>query len=635
MAEIQSRIGSSLSQGPSLLAIMKRKIPFVEARSQSSLTPRIRTNTVTPIITDQLPNLKPNPVTKTEQKKTKPKHTESPTTKIPKPEEPKTIVFDDRRLRASWGSNIAQVQPGLRNDSLFCWLNSVVHALTFIAPFANLMLDKHHSSLCHVPAGKCPCCSVEKLTTGILMKQRNVREDGIILRQTRAISKQFNPHTMHDAHECVRELLERFSEAELAKYKGLDFASKNTTSIGRIFSGQKLTEVKGACGHRTYSHQLFSDLFINLEGSNHQEHSVPSGIKRGMDKDQISGWQCAECKRTCNAVKQEKIYQAPLVLTTVINRFAYNPRLGRTAKISKPVAVPETMNLSPDITADQIPVAYNLVAAICHEGSGPARGHYTCYARGPNGAWLSLDDTSVYQTNFKKMRQSGLEKEAYVLFYQRQDVASSTPKPDLRRSMEAKTGEDIGAPVRRQSAGPPSPLVQMKQKLRASWELITGTVTPRETTPEPVIPQTAQSTSKTDPTDSLPTPQVSPVGVAKRRLSVDPKPEPKRIKGMTGSNAMPVAPRERLSIPQGSSEQDLHLGVATWEGIDTHVISVKRAGMIKLLNKRRRAAKDDIEYDKGHVKKAKVKKDYTKDQKKDLFKIFANTASHRVAATDN
>ena len=60
-----------------------------------------------------------------------------------------------------------------------------------------------------------------------------------------------------------------------------------------------------------------------------------------------------------------------------------------------------------------------------HSGATVHSGHYTAYARAPNGVWHNMDDECVDMVKL----QSVLRANAYMLFYQRVQPAAQKKPP--------------------------------------------------------------------------------------------------------------------------------------------------------------------------------------------------------------
>ncbi|XP_073447803.1 ubiquitin carboxyl-terminal hydrolase 4 [Aquarana catesbeiana] len=137
-------------------------------------------------------------------------------------------------------------------------------------------------------------------------------------------------------------------------------------------------------------------------------------------------WYCPQCRKHQRATKKFDLWALPKILVVHLKRFSYNRywRDKLDAVVEFPIRNLIMSEFVCDPTAD--PYIYDLVAVSNHYG-GMGGGHYTAYAKNQDtGQWYYFDDSSVSPASEDQI----VTKAAYVLFYQRQDGASTkSPSP--------------------------------------------------------------------------------------------------------------------------------------------------------------------------------------------------------------
>ena len=77
-----------------------------------------------------------------------------------------------------------------------------------------------------------------------------------------------------------------------------------------------------------------------------------------------------------------------------------------------------------DCDAEGISTVYDLYAITNHFGSLNG-GHYTAFAKNPDGNWYNFNDSAVGGASGTQLRSSA----AYLLFYRRRDDPGKPKKP--------------------------------------------------------------------------------------------------------------------------------------------------------------------------------------------------------------
>ncbi|XP_023058519.1 ubiquitin carboxyl-terminal hydrolase 11 isoform X2 [Piliocolobus tephrosceles] len=157
-------------------------------------------------------------------------------------------------------------------------------------------------------------------------------------------------------------------------------------------------------------------------------------------------WYCPSCKQHQLATKKLDLWMLPEILIIHLKRFSYT-KFSRE-KLDTLVEFPirdldfSEFVIQPQNESNPELYKYDLIAVSNHYG-GMRDGHYTTFAcNKDSGQWHYFDDNSVSPVNENQIES----KAAYVLFYQRQDVA---------RRLLSPAGSS-GAPASPACSSPPS-----------------------------------------------------------------------------------------------------------------------------------------------------------------------------------
>jgi len=343
---------------------------------------------------------------------------------------------------------VRRVGAGLKNLGNTCFLNAVLQCLSYTPPLANLCLRRHHSQRCHAP-GFCAYCELEKHVVVALARSGGALVPQAIMRNLRAISRQFRVGRQEDAHELLRTLLDAMQAASLAAAlgtggggaatKGVPAALAETSDLHQIFGGRLRSRVQcGRCGVPSDTHDPFLDLSLELT----RAASVGAALRKFTAVEVLDGknaYRCSACNQLCAARKSLCIAALPPVLTLQLKRFG-----SRGGKISGHIAFDAALDLRPFSCAGAVAtpsaLPYELYAVLVHVGHSVHSGHYYAFVRAPNGLWHCLDDDRVRQVSLGSV----LKAHAYLLFYIRAKPleyrADAPPLANGDASMHASNG---------------------------------------------------------------------------------------------------------------------------------------------------------------------------------------------------
>lgn len=213
--------------------------------------------------------------------------------------------------------------------------------------------------------------------------------------------------------------------------KTLDFASRQTTMVHRVFGGNLRQQIVcSKCKRPSNTYEPLLVLSLDVMSTLEQSFS------RLTSRDMLQGrnrYKCEHCKSLQDARKQTSIHDAPQTLVVHFKRFQFSLH---SSKVNKHVQYPAELNLTPFMSSGRPSPRYSLAAVVVHSGGGVNSGHYYAFGRAPDGAWYEYDDSTVTKVSV----QQALRQQAYMLVYladqegstgQRQPVsAASAPVTD-------------------------------------------------------------------------------------------------------------------------------------------------------------------------------------------------------------
>jgi hypothetical protein len=145
-----------------------------------------------------------------------------------------------------------------------------------------------------------------------------------------------------------------------------------------------------------------------------------SAVSRKEDMCGANQYNCDNCGRNQDAVKESLLEELPEILLITLLRFDHTPE-----KVCSVVEIPPSLSLSPSPGApeEQAAVQYELFGVVTHEGRTRQSGHYYSFVRQLNEThWLRCDDSKVSGSSFQRAvnPESPTEHETpYLLFYMR------------------------------------------------------------------------------------------------------------------------------------------------------------------------------------------------------------------------
>ena len=139
-----------------------------------------------------------------------------------------------------------------------------------------------------------------------------------------------------------------------------------------------------------------------------------------VDNEQ-KGYVCEKCHKTTNAVKRNYIMRAPETLLVHLKKFRFNGT--SSSKMKQAVSYPMFLDLTEYCDKEtiqsreiQLPLKYQLISVVVHEGRSLSSGHYITHCKQPDGSWATYDDEYINKITERDVLR---EPNAYYLIYTR------------------------------------------------------------------------------------------------------------------------------------------------------------------------------------------------------------------------
>ncbi|KAF2262905.1 cysteine proteinase [Lojkania enalia] len=166
--------------------------------------------------------------------------------------------------------------------------------------------------------------------------------------------------------------------------------------------------------------------FISIPINQHDHDSVSAAIHRHMQPSALGLLQCTTCNANQQFTDHHAIIAAPEYLRIKLN-IVYHDAAGNVHKITNPIALDKTLDLTQYQTDRSTPLKYKLISVIQHSGQGLQSGHYAATVKGRAGVAV-VDDGVVRDVAERRLRDNpmvwggagkGMRFQAVVLMYVR------------------------------------------------------------------------------------------------------------------------------------------------------------------------------------------------------------------------
>ncbi|KAK9458567.1 uncharacterized protein V1516DRAFT_682507 [Lipomyces oligophaga] len=393
--------------------------------------------------------------------------------------EPDNELFPRHSLPLEWTKRYPSV-PGLINNGVTCYMNSVLQVLLHVPALVDYLLSGHKAI--HASASQnCMMCTFRVLaeecysSTSPSSKRRKPIHPRFILKKLRAGGARFSDHRQEDAHEFLRYFIEALQLSVAPKT--LKEPIKETSVVHRIFGGRFRQQIKcRTCGYASNTFQAMLDIQLDIRRG--ACGTISDCLERFFAGEQLSkakgnAYKCERCKVLVDASKRTLIYDPPEYCTLHLKRFDFTSR--GISKISEFIKYPKILDLSLYSTRPES-LVYELIGVIVHQGYRTSSGHYHSYCKTSDGTWKDFNDELVDTVSEK----TALRQEAYILVYgrirdsdrqKRSYESESSPEPDRQIKRHVKQtesdvvtqmkssklfGDDLGEVIARDGAFSPT-----------------------------------------------------------------------------------------------------------------------------------------------------------------------------------
>lgn len=390
---------------------------------------------------------------------------------------------------------------GLLNHGVTCYTNAAVQAMLHIPAIQHYLFDILQGKYSDTISSNSVSVTFAETSKKMWLPNDRFKKKNVsYIDPKRLIANLDNINCMmsewqqEDSHEYFMSLMSRLQEDSVPK------GHKLTESIiYDIFGGLlKQCVTCKSCGEVSRTEQPFYDLSLHLKGKKtpdsqnsnennslkgnddnntklndssaqiadnnessttangssengaavNRRFSIEKSIKDFFNPELIKvdseqkGYICEKCHKTTNAVKRNSILRAPETLLVHLKKFRYNGT--SSSKMKQAVSYPMFLDLTEYCDLEDkpknkniLPVKYQLISVVVHEGRSLSSGHYVAHCKQPDGSWENYDDEYINKMTERDVLR---EPNAYYLVYTR-----LTPKA-IKLKKTLLQGKNIGLP---------------------------------------------------------------------------------------------------------------------------------------------------------------------------------------------
>lgn len=384
------------------------------------------------------------------------------------------------KIIKNWGTEMSTLKPrGLLNHGVTCYTNAAVQAMLHIPAVQHYLWDiirGGHSDVIKPTSVTVTLAETSKRmwypNEKLKKKLSSYINPSKLINRLEDINCMMSEWQQEDSHEYFMSLMSRLQEDSVPR------GHKMTESIiYDIFGGllKQLVTCK-SCGGISKTEQPFYDLSLHLKGKKNKmddssspnvsasdlneknedksneniankdttaasqtnnRDNTPQTVNRRFTieksiKDFFSpelikvdneqkGYVCEKCHKTTNAVKHNSILRAPETLLVHLKKFRFNGT--SSSKMKQAVSYPMFLDMTEYCDTEsipkgkkQLPVKYQLISVVVHEGRSLSSGHYIAHCKQPDGSWATYDDEYINKITEKDVLN---ETNAYYLLYTR------------------------------------------------------------------------------------------------------------------------------------------------------------------------------------------------------------------------
>jgi ubiquitin carboxyl-terminal hydrolase 8 len=222
----------------------------------------------------------------------------------------------------------------------------------------------------------------------------------------------------------VKHESDRLTKKALETWK--QYFENDYSYIIKIFYGNKKNTIKCVntkCNYKDEIFEPYNSLSLNITESC---LSLKDLLENYLNTEYtIDDYRCEKCSNI-GCVKSTKLWDLSNYLVIHLKRFKSDNE-NESEKMSNMITFPlKDLNITEYICKDKKDVnnyIYDLYAVNYHIGE-MGYGHYTSSCKNLDGNWYNYDDTNVTKYSSSNLEQHLINKDAYILFYQRKFIKS-------------------------------------------------------------------------------------------------------------------------------------------------------------------------------------------------------------------
>jgi len=212
---------------------------------------------------------------------------------------------------------------------------------------------------------------------------------------------------------------EGLKDADAANRAWISHTLWNSSFLVDMFHGQYLSVVRcRTCRSESRTFEVF--MYLSVPIPSDRKCRLEDCLEKFLAQEEMTGdckWDCPNCKRKRDAVKQISIWKLPKILLIHLKRFCCNGRYRE--KLQTNVDFP-TNRLNMSDYSHARGSSYTLLGVSNHYGEMES-GHYTSYCKNVrDGRWYQYDDQNVSPISQGAVKTAA----AYILYYAAEDYAN-------------------------------------------------------------------------------------------------------------------------------------------------------------------------------------------------------------------
>ncbi|AFZ79218.1 Ubiquitin carboxyl-terminal hydrolase family member protein [Theileria equi strain WA] len=347
----------------------------------------------------------------------------------------------DKLPNVQWENVLTRVGSGLNNPGInICYMNVIIQVISHTPFLSSALIRSGHTNVCpnYTKRILCVMCLLENHVKASTSSRKPLNNPFYPIAQ-KVIWLKFKFGQQDDAfiflkhflnslikscysitaspvmdNNRTRMAMDKEANSEKETRDILSTEKIMSSAIGHLFGGFfKNVIVCEKCKLKSEKVEPFFDIPVHVNKSNKLIDLLSTFLlpeKLICDNKYF----CKICKSHQNADKSLSIYKSPRILNINLKRF--NVSSHGLEKSTKAIEFPQSLSLSLKHEVDrEIRLKYQLYAIVCHIGKSLRMGHYITYIKGHHGFWYCFDDSNVRCVSESKVFSQ--KNDVYLLFY--------------------------------------------------------------------------------------------------------------------------------------------------------------------------------------------------------------------------